>query len=386
MGFNYRSLIFWIVIGTFALYLIPTVVAVLGGAPIMPEFYPVTVSYPYAVISIYIAVLVLLLILVAIAPAMGLRPVKIRVPRVVFNIMIAAYLVTGFSCFAYMFTKLGIADMLMALGGGRIGAAKFIYNNIASQLNELNLLKYYFLSSTAIIGFYTLFYYKPRLLILSLSVLALIYILISRREIILFIVSLILVNPHVKKTWKFSLAILAIVAFFVIVVIRVADYSTQSNILYDYYSSQELYPYQFGAYLIDRFLAGQIKIGLEGIGFNTTLAGFEQARFFNFNGFGPTVGIAYPFIRTGLFLPSLYMIFYFSLLKTVGLLSKKDRAYKVVLIYLAIKLFVLLRNGEFVTNFVDILLFFVIVLPFIAVSAPRQQSQGYIYRLRGSNV
>lgn len=260
-------------------------------------------------------------------------------------------------------------------------------------LSEGGKLKYYFLAHFGVIIWFYIFSLWDKnsisrkfLLILTFLGLIFIYFLMTRREILIYAILVFMIGFGNKINIKIiaAMAILSIASVIASVNLRIG--SDHILDLSNYFASEEFYPFQLSAFLIDSWIdffemrnpLEMTPINLIGGG-ASVLSPQIVAEKFNHFGPGPTIGIFYPIISFGFILPILYLVYYSIIINSIHTLylnPKTKRLATPIYSFLILKLFLLVRNGEFVNNLIDCLIFSILYTPFffIEISLTKKES------------
>lgn len=218
-------------------------------------------------------------------------------------------------------------------------------------------------------------------LVASFALIFFIFFLMTRRELILYLVLILLLGfgGRVKKTYIFALLSLVAAVFVYLISMRLGDVSFGPE---RYFTSEEFYPYQLSLLLIDEWLRQpyiknllQITPAVFLTNMPTVISPSIMSEYFNHNGPGPTMGLPYAIVAFGILYPCMYVAGNFFFLNQIrALIAKVPENARLIPLYaiLLLKLFLLVRNGELFNHFLDSVMFVTLYLPFIFV-VPRGQ-------------
>jgi len=207
------------------------------------------------------------------------------------------------------------------------------------------------------------------------------FVLLTRRELIIYLMLILLIGfgGKVKKTYIFSILALVGLTSVYLVSMRLGDVDFSPEL---YFTSEEFYPFQLSLVLIDEWVSQPYMKSLMQItpavlltDMPTVISPSIMSRYFNHTGPGPTVGLPYAVTAFGVLYPCLYILTNFLFLNQIRVMVSRYAANaRLIPLYafLLLKLFLLVRNGEFFNHFLDSMLFVTLYLPFIFVT-PRTQ-------------
>lgn len=214
--------------------------------------------------------------------------------------------------------------------------------------------------------------FKRKLLVFLSFFLIAIYSMAGRREILLIIPLISVLSSKENNRFLLNVLIACVLFTTLAVFLLMARVKADGFDLSTYLDTQEFYPYTYGSYLavekISFFDTEEVKrlFPFYVITGDDNLSFYTRKEYFNYSDNGPTVTLLYPMLA---FFPLsvFFLAAIFSQLKYLHrelVFKSKVSGPRVILYsYLMIKLFVLVRNGEFGLFFWDVLLFLLILSP-----------------------
>lgn len=228
-----------------------------------------------------------------------------------------------------------------------------------------------------------LFFLRKLLLAIFFGLIFFVFVLLTRRELIIYLVLIMLVGfgGRVKKAYLLTILTLVALVSVYLISMRLGDVDFGLEM---YFTSEEFYPFQLSLLLIDEWVGNpylknliQIMPGVLLTDMPTVLSPSIMSEYFNHYGPGPTVGLPYAVIAFGVLYPCIYIMANFLFLNQIRtMISRCPENGRLIPLYafLLLKLFLLVRNGEFFNHFLDSLIFVILYLPFIFIT-PRGQHE-----------
>ena len=266
---------------------------------------------------------------------------------------------------------------------------------VGAELASSGMLKFFFISQMSfVLIYFALILYKDSIFVKVSSIffvvlLLVFFFLISRREVIIYFFFLSLLGFLTKKNCFTAFKYIIPVLLMLIVTVNIRTASDNLLDISAFLKSQEFYPFQFGAVLIDRWISDfyledisyliPFSIFYTDFEFSTLSQKLMSDVFLHVDP-GPTVSINYTLIGF-LYFP---VIIYFSAICVIMnyiyhqcLLSKRGYVYIPYYSFLCIKLLLFIRNGEVINHFIDCFIFTVLYLPFF-IFLPRVEDEKQI--------
>lgn len=341
-----------------------------------------------------IVFLIISLIAIALYFISGLSTVSnIRIPSCgsekIWWVIFCIYTMMAFASAGILVVALDLITLIDYLINDQL---KFVIMQptIGVTLSESGLLKF-FMISYLLSYLWMLFFIKigtnsntkKLFFIITFVLIGIFYFLLTRRELLMYHFANMIIGflsfKNIKKLFTVALVCIGIMIYSVM--LRMGDVDYDGGLIGSYFRSEEFYPFQFSAYLIDKwtedpYFKNFFEITPLVVFFNqsTTISPNLMAAIFNYYGPGPTAGIFYSVLSYGIIYPVLY---FYLLVKTLWYFYEKCKndingwVYYPFYTFIILKLFLLVRNGEFVNNFIDLFIFSVLCVPFMVFRVRR---------------
>jgi hypothetical protein len=245
-----------------------------------------------------------------------------------------------------------------------------------TNLEQENLLRYFFLGFSSFIGFALLSDEDPfvfKFLISTLTFLTIIlYFFLGRREITAMCICFyfLLRKGELGMFLKILLSVLVLGSIITVLALRSSDYN--DNFVFST-ASEELSTLGFSSYVIANedieFIQSFTKVTfLRPYLYSDGISAEFIRKETNYIGSGsPVIGIAGITFMYGFIIPIITLIILGSLFKTISIeySKKKTSALKLLLIFVTFKTFNLFRNGEFPIVILDVVKFLILCSPAI---------------------
>lgn len=386
----YNPSMIWPTVLALSIYLPPYLISVLYNKKALESFVAIVYEAKFLTLGFIILSSILLLLVTVIKVKLKLNLSLIKLSNSSMNLVIIFYFLMGIYAILNIFILLNFNDrIIQPLLSRNMPNVILGINIVGGDISKSGAARSYLFLQVSVVasilfislpGIIKNRFIKYLLMVFVFSG-ALLLCIMSRREAIIFIfLSIFYCVPVINKI-DFNLrrasAFLIVILLIFIVMIRIGDY----NIL-SYINSQEFYPVQYGAYLIGDDLSGNSRFDVQTLDlsqlsftqvlFNEpTLSGMESFRRFGLIGYGPTVSIFYTLYKFWMIpiviLFSLSVIFnsYFTQERI------KNPVDRLLYIYVCIKWFFLIRNGEFSLFTWDILIFLILLYPVTSLTSVR---------------
>jgi hypothetical protein len=264
---------------------------------------------------------------------------------------------------------------------------------VGVKLSEGGLLKFYLLIHFLPVLWYLWvtkyeckrwFFLRKLFLFVFFAVIFFIFVLLTRRELIIYLILILLIGfgGRIKKAYLISVMAFVVAIFIYLVSMRLGDVDFGVEM---YFTSEEFYPFQLSLFLLDEWIRQpymrdllQITPAVLFTDMPTTISPSVMSTYFNHNAAGPTVGLPYGVVAFGVVYPCVYIVANFIFLNQIRALASRGRANGALIplyAFLLLKLFLLVRNGEFFNHFLDTLLFVTLYLPFVFVTSRVQHGK-----------
>ena len=375
---------------TFIVYFLPVIIILLQEKDFLMDLYPTHLKYPGLVFSLLALNYIILFFLARYNHVNISFDYRLNLPSFFVKSVLVFFVVLCALSLLILNSKLGIFSLLYQLVYDR---ALYFINQpmVGVVLASSGILKYFFISQFSFVLVYLIykmahkknfvFYVFISCVLFSLL---LFFYLVSRREVLIYFFILFFLGFLGGK--KVYSAIKYILPLFVVLIITVNIRTGNENIfdVLGFLSSQEFYPFQFGAILIDKWISSfYIENPVYITPFSlllsdyNTLSSRQMFEVFSHVGPGPTVSINYTL--TAFFYFPVMMYFYITCLFMSSIYTRcfsSDRSYVYIPYYafLCIKLILLIRNGEIVNHFLDCAIFTVLYIPLFVV-LPRLKNE-----------
>lgn len=358
---------------------------------IMGQFYSINNAYGLYQVLVIIFFVFSVNVIYLVTPAFNLLPRKIVVSNVSYNSVIFSVMCVFFVVIVLFNDKYLYFNYLEKV---------FFSRSITDSYVVMAEFGYDIINSGGLF-YYTVLYFFPlfvfslslnsrnrynKIVFVSFSVLLiLLYSMAGRREILL-VIPIIAVLSSKDNNYLIIKVFLSCFLFSILaVILLMARVKADSFDLSLYLNTQEFYPYTYGSYLtvekLKFFDYEEFKRLFPFYVFNgeDNLSFLTRKEHFNYSDHGPTVTLLYPLVA---FFPISIFLF-MAVISQLKFLhgkifsdNKVEGSNVILYSFLIIKLFVLVRNGEFGLFFWDVILFVLLLSPVLFLK--RKNNYEYI--------
>jgi len=379
-----------LVLITFIVYLLPVFIILCQGGGFLMELYPTQLKYPGLVFSLLVLNFIILFFLAKYNFVKVSFDCRLNLSSFFVKTILVFFVILCIVSLLVLNSTLGIFSLFYQLVYDR--TLYFVNQPMTGVvLASSGILKYFFISQFSFVLVYLIykivnkksfvFYFFISFVLFSLLIF---FYLVSRREVLIYFFILFFLGFLGGK--KVYSAIKYVLPLFIVLIITVNIRTGNENIfdVLGFMSSQEFYPFQFGAILIDKWISSFYienpvyitPISLLLSDYNT-LSSRQMFAVFSHVGPGPTVSINYTL--TAFFYLPVMMYFYMTCLFMNSIYTRcfsSDRTYVYIPYYafLCIKFILLIRNGEIVNHFLDCAIFTILYIPLFVV-LPRLKNE-----------
>lgn len=364
---------------TIFIFTCPVLVSILTtGSILLPAGYTssIVVAPVYGLFALIINIT--LLFIFGTAPVFKANFQSIIAPDFLRKALIYLYLALTFFSFYIINAKLDFINSLLE-------DPIYTMIKVGGELGDDNLLRYYFYGISGCIGF-ALVQKQDGIFIKSASficmiIIVLFYFFIGRREVCIMSLCFL----FLLKRDKISRAYLFIIGFFIVAVIvsvltlRTGDDSSSMFST----NSEELSTVAYSSYVIEKTTPDIIKSFTEATLLRAYLIPTDISSAFVKSSSGysdagaPVLGIAGITYMYGFIIPFITVFLFGSFFRTISneFQKKKTPIIKLLLIYVVFRSFNLFRNGEFPVVTLDMIKFFILLLPALYLKFDNKQAE-----------
>jgi hypothetical protein len=319
---------------------------------------------------------IVLLFVFGTAPVFKANFQSILAPDFLRKILIYAYIALTFFSFYVINVKLNFLNSLLE-------DPITTMLKVGGDLGEENLLHYYFYGISGCIAFALVrkddgFFIKAVCFICML-IIVLFYFFIGRREVCIMALCFLFFLKR-DKISRISIIVVGVFIIAVIVFVLTLRTGDDSGSMFST-SSEELSPVAYSAYVIQKTTPDIIKSFTGATLLRAYLfpSGIAVSFFKSDSGYSdpatPVLGIAGITYMYGFIIPFFNVFVFGSFFRTVSreFQKKKTPVMKLLLIYVVFRAFNLFRNGEFAVVTLDMIKFFILLLPAIYLKFKNNQ-------------